>query len=95
MANFYGYVGRANVALSVTLTAVSCVAAVLTMPLVLAAFQVYLSIVREKDDKAFYDVTLAQRVFVAIAYFGLVIFLGHQTYMSLNRLAALSVPLVK
>jgi len=63
--------------------------------LVLAAFQVYLSIVREKDDKAFYDVTLAQRVFVAIAYFGLVIFLGHQTYMSLNRLAALSVPLVK
>jgi Zn-dependent protease len=63
--------------------------------LVLAAFQVYLSIVREKDDKSFYNVTFAQRVFVAIAYFGLVIFLGHQTYMSLNRLAALSGPLVK
>jgi Zn-dependent protease len=58
--------------------------------LVLATFQVYLSIVREKDDKAFYDVTVAQRVFVAIAYFGLVIFLGHQTYVNLNRLAALA-----
>ena len=58
--------------------------------IVLVAFQVYLSIVREKDDKAFYDVTISQRVFVAIAYFGLVIFLGHQTYMNLNRLAALA-----
>src|SRR5438132_2191969 len=58
--------------------------------IVLVAFQVYLSIVREKDDKAFYDVTIAQRVFVAIAYFTLVIFLGHQTYMNLNRLAALA-----
>jgi Zn-dependent protease len=57
---------------------------------VLVAFQVYLSIVREKDDKAFYDVTVSQRVFVAIAYFGLVIFLGHQTYVNLNRLAALA-----
>lgn len=56
----------------------------------LVAFQVYLSIIREKDDKSFYDVTIAQRVFIAIAYFGLVIFLGHQTYMNLNRLAALS-----
>ena len=55
--------------------------------IVLVAFQVYLSIAREKDDKAFYDVTISQRVFVAIAYFGLVIFLGHQTYMNLNRLA--------
>jgi Zn-dependent protease len=58
--------------------------------LLLAAFQVYLSIVREKDDKSFYDVTIAQRVFIAIAYFGLVIFLGHQTYMNLNRLVALA-----
>jgi Zn-dependent protease len=57
---------------------------------VLVAFQVYLSIVRERDDKAFYDVTVSQRVFVAIAYFGLVIFLGHQTYVNLNRLAALA-----
>ncbi|HEV7428102.1 MAG TPA: site-2 protease family protein [Thermoanaerobaculia bacterium] len=58
--------------------------------IVLVAFQVYLSIVREKDDKAFYDVTISQRVFVAIAYFALVIFLGHQTYVNLNRLAALA-----
>jgi len=60
--------------------------------LVLAALQVYLSIVREKNDKSFYDITLTQRVFVAVAYFGLVVFLGHQTYMSLNRLAALTAP---
>src|SRR5438067_2298813 len=39
MANFYTYLGRANLALSVTLTAVSCLAAVLTMPLLLAAFR--------------------------------------------------------
>jgi Zn-dependent protease len=57
---------------------------------VLAALQVYLSILRERDDQAFYDVTIAQRVFVAIAYFGLVIFLGHQTYVNWNRLAALA-----
>jgi Zn-dependent protease len=55
----------------------------------LVAFQVYLSIVREKDDKSFYDVTIAQRVFIAIAYFGLVVFLGHQTYMTLSRLKEL------
>jgi Zn-dependent protease len=57
---------------------------------VLAALQVYLSILREKDDHSFYDVTIAQRVFIAIAYFGLVIFLGHQTYVNWNRLAALA-----
>jgi hypothetical protein len=57
---------------------------------VLVAFQVYLSIVREKDDKAFYDVTISQRVFIGIAYFVLVLFLGHQTYVNLNRLAALA-----
>ena len=55
----------------------------------LVAFQVYLSILREKDDKAFYDVTVSQRVFIAIAYFALVIFLGHQTYMNVNRWVAL------
>jgi Zn-dependent protease len=55
----------------------------------LVAFQVYLSILREKDDKAFYDVTVSQRVFIAIAYFALVIFLGHQTYMNVNRWTAL------
>jgi BASS family bile acid:Na+ symporter len=37
MANVYSYLGRANVALSVTLTAVSCMAAVLTTPVALAA----------------------------------------------------------
>jgi BASS family bile acid:Na+ symporter len=39
MANFFTYVSRANVALSATLTAVSCLAAVVTMPLVLALFR--------------------------------------------------------
>ena len=57
---------------------------------VLAAVQVYLSILRERDDQAFYDVTISQRVFIAIAYFGLVIFLGHQTFVNWNRLAALA-----
>jgi bile acid:Na+ symporter, BASS family len=39
MANVYTYLARANVALSVTLTAVSCLAAVLTTPLALAVLQ--------------------------------------------------------
>jgi BASS family bile acid:Na+ symporter len=39
MANVYTLVGRMNVALSVTLTAVSCLAAVLTTPLALAVLQ--------------------------------------------------------
>ena len=60
---------------------------VLLVIIALIAFQVYLSIMREKDDKAFYDVTISQRVFIAIAYFGLVIFLGHQTYVNMLRLA--------
>jgi BASS family bile acid:Na+ symporter len=42
MANFYTYLGRANLALSVTLTAVSCLTAVLTMPLMLALFRTQL-----------------------------------------------------
>src|ERR1700730_9062535 len=58
--------------------------------LALVAFQVYASIVREKDDSGFYDVTIAQRAGIAVAYFFLVVFLGHQTWMSLNRLAGLS-----
>jgi Zn-dependent protease len=58
--------------------------------LVLAAFQVYASIVREKEDKAFYDVTLGQRAAVAFFYFGLVVFLGHQAYLALDRLATMS-----
>jgi len=42
MANFYTYLGRANLALSVTLTAVSCLVAVLTTPLLLAIFRSHL-----------------------------------------------------
>jgi Zn-dependent protease len=57
--------------------------------LALVAFQVYASIMREKDDKSFYDVTLAQRTGIAVVYFFLVVFLGHQTWMSLTRLGAL------
>lgn len=58
--------------------------------LLLVAFQVYASIRREKDDKSFYDVTMSQRAAIAVAYFSLVVFLGHQTWMTLNRLGALS-----
>lgn len=42
MANLYNYLARANVALSVSLTAVSCLAAMLTMPILLMSFQAYL-----------------------------------------------------
>ncbi len=42
MANFYTYVGRANLPLSVTLSAVSCLTAVATMPLVLSLLQPHL-----------------------------------------------------
>jgi Zn-dependent protease len=58
--------------------------------LALVAFQVYASIARERDDKSFYDVTFTQRASIAVAYFFLVVFLGHQTWMSLSRLGALS-----
>ncbi len=57
--------------------------------LILSMFQVYAAILREKDDKDFYDVTLAQRAAIGVAYFALVIFLGHQTYLALDRLAKL------
>jgi len=56
----------------------------------LAAFQVYAAIVRDRDDKAFYDVTLGRRAAVAVFYFALVVFLGHQTYRALDRLAMLN-----
>src|ERR1700720_1222300 len=56
--------------------------------LLLVAFQVYASIQRERDDKSFYDVTVSQRAAIAVAYFFLVVFLGHQTWMSLSRLSA-------
>lgn len=58
--------------------------------LILAAFQVYASIVREHDDKNFYDVTFAQRAAIALPYFILVVFLGHQTYLALDRLAVMA-----
>lgn len=59
--------------------------------LLLVAFQVYASIQREKDDKSFYDVTISQRAAIAVTYFFLVVFLGHQTWITINRLAALTV----
>ena len=58
--------------------------------LLLVGFQVYASIVREKDDRAFYDVTLGQRAGIAAVYFALVVFLGHQTYTTLHRLGDLA-----
>lgn len=56
---------------------------------VLAIFQVYASIVREKTDPRFYEITAAQRAGIAALYFGLVIFLGHQTWMAYGRLKLL------
>lgn len=56
---------------------------------VLAAFQVYASIVREHTDKRFYEVTPPQRAAIAVLYFALVIFLGHQTWMTYDRLELL------
>jgi Zn-dependent protease len=61
---------------------------IMILVLVLAIFQVYASIMREKSDK-FYEITKSQRVAVAVAYFSLIVFLGHQAYMSLERLSAL------
>ena len=59
--------------------------------LLLVAFQVYASIQRERDDKGFYDVTVSQRAAIAVTYFFLVVFLGHQTWMTINRLSSLQV----
>jgi bile acid:Na+ symporter, BASS family len=42
MANLYGHQAKANVALSVTLTAVSCLAALVTMPALMMGFRAYL-----------------------------------------------------
>ena len=61
----------------------------LILVLLLALFQVYASIVREKSEE-FYRVTGAQRAAVAVAYFSLVIFLGHQTLMAYDRLGAIA-----
>ena len=53
---------------------------------VLAAFQVYASIEREKSDPRFYEITGGQRAAIAVLYFALVIFLAHQCWMTLDRL---------
>ena len=63
--------------------------ALLIVILVLAVFQVYAAINREKED-GFYEISPAQRTAVAIAYFALVIFLGHQTIMGLDRIASIA-----
>jgi Zn-dependent protease len=56
---------------------------------VLAAVQVYASIERERNDPKFYEVTPPQRAAIAILYFTLVIFLGHQMWMTYDRLELL------
>lgn len=56
---------------------------------VLAAFQVYASLVREKTDPRFYEITDSQRAAIAVLYFSLVIFLAHQTWMTFRRLELL------
>jgi Zn-dependent protease len=56
---------------------------------VLAAFQVYASLNREKNDPHYYEIPGAQRAAIAALYFALVIFLGHQTWMTYSRLELL------
>ena len=56
---------------------------------VLAVFQVYASIIREKSDPRFYEIAAGQRAAIAILYFALVIFLGHQTWITWDRLELL------
>jgi Zn-dependent protease len=63
--------------------------ALLIAILVLAVFQVYASIVRETEAK-FYEITGAQRTGIAVVYFSLVIFLGHQAFVTAARVAALA-----
>jgi bile acid:Na+ symporter, BASS family len=43
ISNYYTYLARANTALSVTLTTVSCLAAILTLPICMEGFKLYLS----------------------------------------------------
>jgi Zn-dependent protease len=57
--------------------------------LVVAAFQVYASILREQTDERFYEISGGQRAAIAVLYFALVIFLGHQAYMTYDRLELL------
>jgi BASS family bile acid:Na+ symporter len=44
ISNFYIYLARANVALSVVLTGISCLVAVVTMPLVMTGFEHFMSV---------------------------------------------------
>jgi len=44
ISNFYVYLAKANVALSVILTGISCLLAVITMPLVMTVFMHYMSV---------------------------------------------------
>jgi Zn-dependent protease len=57
--------------------------------LVLSIFQVYASIAREQEDR-FYEITGRQRAAIAIAYFSLIIILGHQTFLAMDRLEGLA-----
>jgi Zn-dependent protease len=61
----------------------------LVLILLLSLFQVYASIMREKGEE-FYRVSGTQRGAVAVAYFSLVIFLGHQTLMAFDRLEVIA-----
>ncbi|SRR5581483_4295558 len=61
----------------------------LILVLLLALFQVYASIMREKSEE-FYRVTGAQRAAVAVAYFSLVIFLGHQALLTFDKLGTIA-----
>jgi Zn-dependent protease len=63
--------------------------ALLILVLVLSLFQVYASIVRENSNE-FYRVTGGQRAAIAIAYFALVIFLGHQAIMAFDKLGSIA-----
>jgi Zn-dependent protease len=56
---------------------------------VLAVFQVYASLNREKTDPHYFEITGGQRAAIAVLYFALVVFLGHQTWMALSRLEML------
>lgn len=42
MSNFYSYLAKVNVALSVTLTGITCLAAMITMPLVMSCFEQFM-----------------------------------------------------
>ncbi|MEJ2469558.1 MAG: bile acid:sodium symporter [Desulfuromonadales bacterium] len=43
MSNFYSYLAKVNVALSVTLTGITCLAAMITMPLVMSCFEQFMN----------------------------------------------------